>query len=224
MSAGERGPGAVAHRDEGLMGVLRRGDLLVLVVGALLLLGGWALRARQIDRSATHSGQGIRLDYPAGWIMLAEPAGQAIEAERVTLSDMLVSDTFKPQIVVSAEPLPEGLKAAELADYLLLNMQRQLTLFHRVDAQQIKLGQRPAVRLSYAYAVNPGARPDDPAATDRPVTVVASSLVLITARGLSRIDVLQSEAQRAADPKLAERVFASVAPSDRAPARSGATP
>lgn len=201
---------APAERDEGLLGVLRRGDLAVVVVGALLLLGGWALRSRQLSRTAAYQGQGIALDYPAGWIMLAEPVGTAIEADRVTLVDMMVSDTFKPQLEVSSEKLPAGVKAADLRDYVLLDLQRQLTLFHQVEARPVKVGGRPAVRLDYAYAVNPSARPDDPAATDRPVTVAASSLAILRGGRLTRVDVRQSEQQRGAVPDLAERVLSSV--------------
>jgi len=200
-------PATTEHRqrDEGIGGVLRRGDLLVPALGLLILCGGWLVRSGQIDRTTERRFDGgLSLRAPASWISLPAARG------RLVLTDVVVPDTFKPRISVADERLPAGFQPAELRGYVELNLQRRLELFHLVAAKQTKLAGRRAVRLDYAYAVNPGARADDPAATDVPVAVRASTLAVLVGERLLRVQVKQSVAQHRAEPGLADAVLGSV--------------
>lgn len=214
---------AATTRDEGLTGVLRRADLMVLAVGLVLLLGGWLLRARVLDRTTVYRGHGITLAHPTGWILLAEPlSGAASPGDTVELADPLVRATFKPRVAIRSEPWPRGgltvgpagggARAAgrALADYALLNLQRELSLFHRIAVEPLQLGRQRAVRVDFAYAINPAARPDDPAATDIPVSVRASALMVRVGDRLVQVEVHQTRAQHRAEPGLADRVLATV--------------
>jgi len=194
-----------SSRDEGLTGILRRGDLAVLAVAALLLLGGWLLRARHVDRSTTHRFQQLQLELPSGWIALPEGRGG-----RRVLADVLATEAFPPRVVLWQETPPPGVKPAELASYLELNLQGRLQLFHLVATRSVEIDGHRAFRLDYAYAVNPGARPDEPAATDVPVAVRASSLAVELGGELLRVDVQQSTAQHRERPDLADRILTSV--------------
>lgn len=195
---------AQGRRDEGIGGVLRRGDLLVPALGLLILCAGWLVRSSQIDRTTEHRFEDLSLHAPASWISLPGPKG------RLVLTDVVVPDTFKPRISVFAERLPAGFRPAELRGYVELNLQRRLDLFHLVAASQTGLAGRRAMRLDYAYAVNPGARADDPAATDVPVAVRASTLAVLVGERLLRVEVKQSVAQHRAAPGLADAVLGSV--------------
>jgi hypothetical protein len=195
-------------RHAGLLAVLRRGDLAVLGLGALLLLAGWIVRSGQIDRTERHRFKGASLSTPAGWVSMPE-------GKRQVLADVLVSDTFKPRVTVFLEPLPEsmrggGKKTAELESYVALDLQSALNLYHPIGSKTFKLGGRRAVRVDYAHALNPAASPDDPAATDIPVAVRATSLAVLVGEQLLRVDIEQSVAQRRAHPDLADRVIASL--------------
>jgi hypothetical protein len=191
------------ERDQGLLGILRRGDLGVVGMAAVLLLCGWVLRGRHLDRTVRHESDGLILEHPSGWLS-SRAAGPT------TIADLSAGGSFKPRIVVSAEELPGHLVPDELGSYLQLNLQRQLALFHLVSERRITVDGRAAARLDYAYALNPAVRPDDPAATDVPVVVRASSIILIAGKALRRVDVEQPLSQSRADPGLADRVLASL--------------
>jgi hypothetical protein len=192
------------ERDQGLLGILRRGDLGVVGMAAVLLLCGWVLRGRLLDRTVRHEERGVVLEHPSGWLWLRGAAGPTM------IADVSAAGAFKPRIVVNAERLPEHLVPDELGSYLLLNLQRQLALFHLVGERRITVDGKAAARLDYAYALNPAVRPDDPAATDVPVVVRASTFLVVVGKELRRVDVEQPLAQHRADPRLADRVLASL--------------
>jgi hypothetical protein len=196
----------------GLLDILRRGDLAVVGLGALLLLVGWVVRSSHIDRTERHRFGAASLVTPAGWVSMPAEDGRQV------LADVLVADTFKPRVTVSMERLPKTMqlggrsrKARELESYVALNLQSTLNLYHPIASKALTLAGRRAVRLDYAHAVNPAARPDDPAATDIPVAVRATTLAVLVGGGrLLRVSVEQSVAQHDRRPGLADRVIASI--------------
>lgn len=196
-------------RDEGLLGVLRRGNLGVVVVAGLLLVGGWFLRGRALASIARYEGRSVVLEHPAGWLDLGDPtAGKDREA---TLVDAFGSGAFRSRIVIAREKQPAELKEQELSSYLQLNLQQGHTLFHLVREQAVRIDGRAGVRIDYAYAVNPAARPDDPAATDVPVVVHASTLALVTRDGaIVRVTVEEPAGAGRERSGLADRVLGSV--------------
>jgi hypothetical protein len=197
-----------ATRDEGVLGVLRRGNLGVLALAALLLAGGWLLRGRYLDERVRFESRSVSLEHPAGWLSSQEAAGGEREA---ALLEVLAPGSFRPRITIGREKLPAEVTPAELSSYVLMNLQRGHALLHRVAERALRLEGRPALRLDYAFAVNPAARPDEPAATDVPVTVRGSLLAVMSRDGaLVRVVVEQSAAQREASPELADRVLSSV--------------
>ena len=196
---------SASTRDEGLAGVLRRGDLLVVALGLTLLVAGWLVRSGQIDRTKIHRFEGMTLATPASWMSLPGRSSR-----RQVLTDLLVTDAFKPRVVLSVERLPDGFKPQELSSYIELNLQQGLELFHLVRSRPLKLGAHQAMRLDYSHAVNPAARPDDPAATDVPVAVRASTLAVLAGGKLLRVEVKQSVSQHRVAPGLADAVLASV--------------
>jgi hypothetical protein len=126
--------------------------------------------------------------------------------------DLVDAGSFRSRIAIGREPLPAGLKERDLSSYLTLNLQRSLPLFHLIREQAVRIDGRPGLRLDYAYALNPAARPDDPAATDVPVVIAASTLATITKDGaIVRVSVEQLSARReSAGSSLADRILGSV--------------
>jgi hypothetical protein len=200
---------AGSSRDEGLLGVLRRGNLGVVVVAGLLLVGGWFLRGRALASIARFESKSVVLEHPAGWLDLGDPtAGKDREA---TLVDAFGSGAFRARIALSREKQPAELKEQELSSYLQLNLQQGHTLFHLVREQAVRVDGRSGIRIDYAYAVNPAARPDDPAATDVPIVVHASTLALVTRDGaIVRVTVEEPASPGRERSGLADRVLGSV--------------
>lgn len=195
----------ISKRDAGLLGVLRHGDLLVVAVGLALLLGGWLLRSTQLGRTELRRFEGLALQVPTGWISLPG-SGE----HRLVLTELLSPETFKPRVTVSAEPLPAGFQPDQLRGFVELNLQGQLNLFHLIKAEVVTVDGHKGLRLDYAHAVNPVERADDPAATDIPVAVRASTLVLIAGKRLLRVDVERSVARNRRHPEAARALLASV--------------
>lgn len=200
---------AFRYRATGMVRIARSADLGVLLVAAALLAGGWALRSQYVDCTTQYRGLGITLEHPDQFSVLEQRAdGGAGRA--VVLSDVLVSGSFKPQIQITSETLPAKVSEADLLSFLLLDRQRQCNLFHVIAQRRVKLGRHMAWRLDYAHAVNPADCADDPAATDLPVVVRASSLAVLDRRRLVRVEVWQTAQQQQADPALARQVLDSV--------------
>ena len=200
---------AQSTRDEGLLGVLRRGNLGVVAFAGLLLLGGWYLRGQALAQLVHFESKSVALDHPAGWLDLGDPA--AGKDREATLIDAFGSGAFRSRIAISREKQPSELKEQELSSYLQLNLQRTLTLFHLVHEQAVRVDGRSGIRIDYAYAVNPVARPDDPAATDVPVVVYASTMAVITRDGeIVRVTVEQPAGSRGERSSFVDRVLGSV--------------
>ncbi len=200
---------AQAAREEGLYGVLRRGNLGVVLFACLLLVGGWLLRGRALAELQRFESKSVSLAYPAGWLDLGDPA--AGKEREATLVDAFGAGAFRSRIVISREVRPAELQEQELSSYLQLNLQRTSTLFHLIRERPVRVDGRAGLRLDYAYAVNPVARPDDPAATDVPVVVHASTLAVITRDGaIVRVSVEQPAGSPRERASLIDRVLGSV--------------
>jgi len=198
------------YRATGMIRILRGGDPGVLLVAALLLVGGWVLRCHYADRTATFTGLGLTLQYPESWGGPRIVAGE--DGERMmVLADVLSAGPVKPAIKISSEAAPQEVKANDIPSYLLLDRQQSCKLFHLISQKMQDRGSAGiAHRLSFAHAINPAATAEDPAATDTPVVLRVSSLVLVRDKKLLRVDVEQTLEQHKADPGLASRVLASV--------------
>jgi len=194
-------------RDEGLTGVLKRGDLLVVVVGAALLLTGWVVRSKQMDQNASYVGHGVAFEHPKSWGVVEGPAAGTLPPASAELFDLMATATFKPKIEVLDERLPASVKTgAQLGDYVLLNLQSELTLFHLKRQTVLKVGGKEACRVDYAYAVNPTVA-GQPGDTDVPVIVHASKVAIIDGARLHWVTVLTPGSAQRRDPKFADRVM-----------------
>ena len=199
------------YRATGMIRILRHGDPGVLVAALLLLAAGWGLRSYYADRTAPFKGLGLTLQYPESWGGPRVVSGKQGEPRLMRVADVLSPGPVKPAIKVSSEIVPREVKARDIPSYLLLDRQQECTLFHLISQKQQDHGRAgKSHRLEFSHAINPAASAEDPAATDTPVVLRVSSLVLHRGRKLLRVEVEQTLAQHRADPGLARRVLASV--------------
>lgn len=198
-------------RATGMIRILRQGDPGVLVVAVVLLTAGWGLRMHYADRTVQFRGLGLTLEYPESWGSARVLPVKEGEPRMMRLANVLAEGSVKPAIKVSSELVPPEVKHSDVPSYLLLDRQQRCNLFHLISREQQDRGRAgKAYRLEFAHATNPAADAEDPAATDTPVVLRVSSLVLHRGRKLLRVDVEQTLAQHKADPGLARRVLATV--------------
>lgn len=198
-------------RATGMIRILRHGDPGVLLVAALMLLGGWGLRHHYADRMVQYKGLGLTLEYPESWGGPRVISDKDGHAQGMVMQDVLAEGPVKPAIRVSTETLPGEVKPGDIPSYLLLARQQEATLFHLISQKQEDHG--PAGKLhwmTFAHAVNPANSAEDPAATDTPAVVRVTSLVVHRGSTLLRVDLEQTLAQHRADPGLARRVLITV--------------
>ncbi len=203
-------------RDEpGIGSVILRGDMLVLAVAGLLLLGGWAVRAQHVERTATYRGHGVQLEHPRGWSVAEGRKGAELGPGQALVSGLLASgrEAFLPRITVVDEHLPREVREAlALEDFLQLELRRSLVLFHGAARRQLTIGGKGAVRIDYAHAVNPSASNDHPGVTDVPVVIRAATVGIIDGTRLRRVTVELSQALARQQPGLIDRVLSSLKP------------
>jgi len=177
----------------GLLDVVRRADLLALLVVAVLLAAGWGIKTRYLDRGLAYRGSAMTLRYPSGWLQLPTPA--------VVLMDALASDTFRSRVIIDEaggvplerQTVEGGLRRLVASEGALLDV---------LDARRETLDGTPAMRLEYAYARAPqGGVP----------TALRCTLLAFALDGkLHTVRVEQSTAGHAKQPGLAGRILSSI--------------
>jgi RsiW-degrading membrane proteinase PrsW (M82 family) len=179
----------------GLLDVVRRADLVVLLLGAALLAAGWGIKARYLERGLRYQSSALSIRYPSGWM-------QVPETPAVVLVDVLASDTFKPRVVIVEVTGAAPLEAAAVEGELHRLVAAEGALLHVLDARSEKLRGRRALRLEYAFAHAPGG--------GVPTTVRGTLLAFEVGDKMYTVRVEQSEAGYREDPGLARRILSSL--------------
>ena len=142
-------------------------EWLVVVVVIVALLAGWGLKAVVEGGTATFSGSGVTLEYPAGWVREDElEAGIVFRA-----SDMRSGSSYPTNVTLAAtEALPQLPVEADAESAMLDRMTpaltawsfqrgQELTAFRVLDTAPAEVGGREAAALHYAYVTEPLADP-----------------------------------------------------------------
>jgi hypothetical protein len=217
----------------GMLDVLRKGNLAALLVPFMLLLVGWGARAALSRKTLKYSWQGVTLARPAGWAVTETSAGDAADgsgepSERsVVLVDLLGPGRIKPRLTLRVAPAhvplaPGDAAAAAVPTALppaageptppsaggMPEPHGRLPLYYAMAEEPVQVGTFSGTRIDSAFAFTPKAIPGRKG--DIPVVMRAIDLVVMRGDDALSIQVAAPiedfEAQR---PKL-EAIIASL--------------
>lgn len=173
-------------RAQGMMDVLRQGNLAALLLPLLLLAAGWAARARLSRKTLTYRWHGVELAHPAGWTV-AERAADPATGDSVVLTDLLGPGRIKPRVTMRLAPVPapaptapaEGEAEAEAptAPAVTETLANRLPLYYEIGVVPARVGSLAATRIDAAFAFTP--RPVPGRKGDIPVVMRAIDLVVL---------------------------------------------
>jgi hypothetical protein len=169
----------------GMLDVLRKGNLTALLIPIVLLLMGWGARAALSRKTLKYSWHGMTLSHPAGWA-LTETTGDGHEADSVVLMDLLGPGRIKPRLTLrittveapkAAEPAPaEGeadapaapaqeaatneapkgeAKPEAPAEPAPIEPASKLPLYYRMAEEPVQIGTFSGTRVDSAFAFTP---------------------------------------------------------------------
>lgn len=124
-----------------------REDLPVLAVVLVLFLCGFAIRGAVHGEVRRYTEAGLHFELPAGWTM-SEQAGGGVRA-----SNPMPGSTFQTELAVLREPLDGEADASSMAR--LIHLANEHKFFRQLSASEVLIAGRPAVRLEFAYVVDP---------------------------------------------------------------------
>lgn len=140
-------------------------EWVVVVVVVVALLAGWGLKTVVESETATFSGDGVTLAYPAGWVREDNLEGGVI----FRASDMRSGSLYPTHVTLAAtEALPQlpvdpGAAAFDKMTPAITawSFQRgqELTAFRVLDTAPTQIGGREGAVLHYAYVAEPLAGP-----------------------------------------------------------------
>jgi hypothetical protein len=91
----------------GVLDVLRQGNLAALLVPVVLLMVGWGARASLSRKMVKYSWRGMTLSHPAGWAVAERNADDA--GDSVVLMNLLAPGRIKPRLTLRvATVAPDG--------------------------------------------------------------------------------------------------------------------
>jgi len=175
----------------GMLDVLRQGNLPALLVPLGLLIVGWAARASLSRKTVRYSFHGMTLAHPAGWTV-AEGAADGT-GESVVLMDLLGPGRIKPRLTLrlakldepeeaaapaaAQAPAPAG-AAAPAAD-APPPVTSHLPLYYEMSEEPVQIGTYSGTRVDSAFAFTPKAIPG----RKRDIPVVMRAIDLVVMRG-----------------------------------------
>jgi len=210
----------------GMLDVLRKGNLGALLVPLVLLLAGAAARASLSRKMVKYAWHGVTLSHPAGWAVTEMPSNPA-DGDSVVLVDLLGPGRIKPRLTLRVAPVPPpappaGEAAPEAADgagaptpppspapaSAPANSSSRLPLYYAMDEEPVQVGAFKGTRIDSAFAFTPRMVPGHKG--DIPVVMRAIDLVVMRGDGALSVQVAAPiedfEAQR---PNL-EAIMASL--------------
>lgn len=207
----------------GMLDVLRKGNLGALLVPLVLLIAGAAARASLSRKMVKYTWHGVTLSHPAGWAVTEMPS-QPADGASVVLVDLLGPGRIKPRLTVRVAPVPppappEGEAAAAdpagtegatppPATSPAAGSSSHLPLYYAMNEEPVQVGAFKGTRIDSAFAFTPKMVPGRKG--DIPVVMRAIDLVVMRGDGALSVQVAapieEFEAQR---PSL-EAIMASL--------------
>jgi len=176
----------------GMLDVLRQGNLTALLLPLGLLMVGWAARASLSRKTVKYSFHGMTLAHPAGWTV-AEGAADGT-GDSVVLMDLLGPGRIKPRLTLRLATLDEPPEAAAPAAAAPPTgaaadapapaaapppVTRPLPLYYEMSEEPVQIGTYAGTRVDSAFAFTPKAIPG----RKRDIPVVMRAIDLVVMRG-----------------------------------------
>jgi len=168
----------------GMLDVLRQGNLAALLVPVGLLVVGWGARASLSRKTVKYAFHGMTLAHPAGWTV-AEGAADGT-GESVVLMDLLGPGRIKPRLTLRLakldepeEPAAPAAAAAAPADVAPPAVTSHLPLYYEMSEEPVQIGTYSGTRVDSAFAFTPKAIPG----RKRDIPVVMRAIDLVVMRG-----------------------------------------
>ena len=168
----------------GMLDVLRQGNLAALLVPVGLLVVGWGARASLSRKTVKYAFHGMTLAHPAGWTV-AEGAADGT-GESVVLMDLLGPGRIKPRLTLRLakldepeEPAAPAAAAAAPADVAPSAVTSHLPLYYEMSEEPVQIGTYSGTRVDSAFAFTPKAIPG----RKRDIPVVMRAIDLVVMRG-----------------------------------------
>lgn len=211
----------------GMLDVLRKGNLGALLVPLVLLIAGAGARAGLSRKMVKYTWHGVTLSHPAGWAVTELPADSA-DGGSVVLMDLLGPGRIKPRLTMRVASVPPAAPAAEApppeageagnepaagqraaaAAPVPAGTSSHLPLYYAMDEEPVQVGTFKGTRIDSAFAFTPKMVPGRKG--DIPVVMRAIDLVVMRGDGALSVQVAAPiedfEAQR---PSL-EAIMASL--------------
>lgn len=207
----------------GMLDVLRKGNLGALLVPLVLLIAGAAARASLSRKMVKYTWHGVTLSHPAGWAVTELPVDPG-DGGSVVLMDLLGPGRIKPRLTMRVAPVPPPAPpAADEAPNDVVPAQppapaatanapagssSHLPLYYAMDEEPVQVGTFKGTRIDSAFAFTPKMVPGRKG--DIPVVMRAIDLVVMRGDGALSVQVAAPiedfEAQR---PSL-EAIMASL--------------
>lgn len=179
----------------GMLDVLRKGNLGALLLPLLLLLVGWGARATLSRKTLKYSWRGVTLAHPAGWAVTESPA-DAADGSSVVLVDLLGPGRIKPRLTLRVAPLPaapagdappggtlaadgaaDGGGSAAKPEAAAHESGNHLPLYYAMAEEPVQVGTFSGTRIDSAFAFTPKAVPGRKG--DIPVVMRAIDIVIM---------------------------------------------
>lgn len=204
----------------GMLDVLRKGNLGALLVPLVLLVAGAAARASLSRKMVKYTWHGVTLSHPAGWAVTELPADPS-DGGSVVLVDLLGPGRIKPRLTMRVAPVPPpappaagdaandaGAAPPPAAPDVRGGSSSHLPLYYAMDEEPVQVGTFKGTRIDSAFAFTPKMVPGRKG--DIPVVMRAIDLVVLRGDGALSVQVAAPiedfEAQR---PSL-EAIMASL--------------
>lgn len=188
----------------GVLDVLRKGNLAALIFPVALLLLGWGARTALSRKTLKYSWHGMTLSHPAGWALI-ETTGDGPEADTVVLMDLLGPGRIKPRLTLrvtamepthaveppsaQAEAAGDDPAAPPTADAPPADAPKpetkasqptsRLPLYYGMSEEPVQVGTFAGTRVDSAFAFTPKPVPG----RKRDIPVVMRAIDLVVVRG-----------------------------------------
>ena len=187
----------------GMLDVLRKGNLGALLVPLVLLIAGAGARASLSRKTVKYSWRGVTLSHPAGWAVTELPK-DAGDGGSVVLIDLLGPGRIKPRLTMRVAPVPDAPAdappAGQTADGADIPpaeapaaanpppaSNSRLPLYYAMDEEPVQVGTFKGTRIDSAFAFTPKMVPGRKG--DIPVVMRAIDLVIMRGDGALSVQV-----------------------------------
>jgi len=192
----------------GMLDVLRKGNLGALLVPLVLLIAGAGARASLSRKTVKYTWRGATVSHPAGWAVAELPVDSG-DGGSVVLIDLLGPGRIKPRLTMRVAPVPapsadappsgeapDGAPAPDAEAPVAeapatakppASSNSRLPLYYAMDEEPVQVGTFKGTRIDSAFAFTPKMVPGRKG--DIPVVMRAIDLVIMRGDGALSVQV-----------------------------------